>query len=66
MKNESGLDRSLRAVLAGALFVLGASVFTGALSVAAYVLAAVMLLTAVTGFCPLYKLFGIDTAKKSK
>ncbi len=64
MKNESGLDRIIRVVLAVVFFVLGAYVFTGVLSVVAYVLAVVMLFTAITGFCLLYKIFGINTDKK--
>jgi hypothetical protein len=64
MKNESSLDRIIRAVLAVVFFILGYSVFTGVLSIVAYVLAIVMLITAATGFCLLYKLFGINTDKK--
>lgn len=63
MKNESGLDRAVRAILAVAFFVLGAYIFTGVLSIIAYVLAVIMLITAITGFCLLYKLLGINTAK---
>jgi hypothetical protein len=61
MKNLSNLDRGIRAILAVVLLVLGSVVLTGTLSVVAYVLAVVMLLTAVVGFCPLYKLLGIST-----
>ena len=64
MKNESGLDRIIRVVLAVVFFVLGAYVFTSVLSVVAYVLAVVMIFTAITGFCLLYKLFRINTDKK--
>ena len=64
MKNESGLDRMIRVVLAVLFFVLGAYMFTGVFSVVAYVLAIVMLFTAVTGFCLLYKVFEINTIKK--
>ena len=64
MKNESSLDRIVRVVLAVVFYILGAYVFMGTLSVVFYVLALVMLLTAITGFCLLYKLFGINTDKK--
>jgi len=64
MKNESGVDRSVRAVLAVVFLVLGAYVFTGVLSVIAHVLAIVMLITATTGFCLLYTFLGINTNKK--
>lgn len=64
MKNESGLDRAIRMVLAVVFFALGSYVFEGVLSVVAYVLAAAMIITAVTGFCFLYKILGINTDKK--
>lgn len=63
-KNEGVLDRFIRVILAGVFFYLGFNTFSGAASVVAYVLAAVMALTAFTGFCMLYKLLGIDTTKK--
>jgi hypothetical protein len=65
-KNESGLDRGMRAILAVILVLLGATVFTGTLSTVMYVLGAVMFVTAVTGFCALYRLLGINTNKGSK
>lgn len=61
MKNESNLDRIIRLILAIIFFVLGVYVFTGVLSI---ILGVVMLITAATGFCLLYKLFGINTDKK--
>ena len=64
MKNENGLDRMIRVALAAVFLALGVYVFSGTLSVVAYVLAAVMLMTAATGFCALYKIFGLDTNKK--
>ncbi len=64
MKNESGLDRAVRVILAVVFLSLGFYVFSGTLSVVAYVLAAVMLVTAAIGFCALYKIFGLDTNKK--
>ena len=64
MKNESSLDRIVRVVLAIVFFVLGAYVFSGVLATIAYVLSLVMLFTAATGFCLLYKVFGINTDKK--
>ncbi len=64
MKNESSLDRVIRVVLALVFFVFGFYVFIGTLSVVAYALAIIMLVTAVTGFCALYRVFGINTNKK--
>lgn len=60
--NESSIDRLIRVVLA-VVFVVLAVKFTGVLSVVMWVLAAVMAITAVVGFCPLYRVFGISTCK---
>ena len=60
--NESGADRVIRLVLAVAL-VAGAWVagFGSVLGIVLLVLAAVMVVTAAVGFCPLYRLFGLST-----
>ncbi|MDP1620649.1 MAG: DUF2892 domain-containing protein [Candidatus Moranbacteria bacterium] len=64
VKNESGVDRIIRAVagiaLVAAAFLLEANGFT----VALYVVGIVLIVTAMTGFCLLYKIFGIDTNRK--
>lgn len=63
-KNEGTVDRYIR-VLAAVVFAFAAySWTTGILSVILYVLAAVMLFTAITGFCALYTLLGVNTLKK--
>jgi len=64
-RNESTIDRVLRAVLGVVLAGIGLAL-GGVPAIVLYVLAAVMLVTAATGFCPLYKLLGIDTCKMSK
>jgi len=60
--NESGLDRLIRLGVAAAAvvvaLVLGAS---SALGILLFVVAAIMVATAVVGFCPLYRLFGLRT-----
>ncbi len=67
MKNESGFDRILRVLLAAAIAVL---YFTGVLSgtwaIVLGVVAVILLVTGLVGFCPLYKLLGISTLKKSE
>jgi hypothetical protein len=55
--NEAGLDRLLR-VLVGV--VLLALVFVGPRTAWGWI-GVVPLLTGIVGFCPLYRLFGIDT-----
>ena len=63
-KNESSVDRIIRVVVAVAAlvgaFALGFSSVWGWVLVA---VAAIMLVTAAVGFCPLYRVFGISTCK---
>lgn len=63
-KNEGISDRILRALVAVLLAVIGYFWLSGIWSVVLYVLAVILLITAVTGFCGLYKLLKIDTLKK--
>jgi Protein of unknown function (DUF2892) len=62
-RNESFLDRVLRAVagvvLAGVAVVVGAG---SVLGIVLLVLAVVLLVTAAVGFCPLNRLVGVGTA----
>ena len=64
--NESNLDRGLRAVaglvLAIAAFAVGAGSTVGIILI---VLAAILLVTAAVGFCPLYRLLGLRTNKET-
>ncbi|MBA3072351.1 MAG: DUF2892 domain-containing protein [Anaerolineae bacterium] len=64
--NESGLDRIIRVVVGAALLALYfTQVIAGGLGIAAVVVGAVLLITGVVGFCPLYGLLKIQTRKKS-
>jgi len=62
--NESGLDRIIR-VIAGivllALYFLGT--VTGVLGIVFIVVGAILLLTGLVGFCPLYALLKFRTNK---
>ncbi|MEI6362737.1 MAG: DUF2892 domain-containing protein [Actinomycetes bacterium] len=65
ISNVSGVDRIIRVVIAiaavvGALAVGASSV----LGIILFVVAAIMLVTAAVGFCPLYRLFGLSTKAK--
>lgn len=64
-QNENQMDRVIRFVLGIVLAVLGYTMFTGVIQIVVYVLAFIALFTSVTGFCLLYKLFGISTLKKA-
>jgi hypothetical protein len=62
-RNMGSADRLARAVLIAPIavvlaFVVGAG---SALGIVLFVVAAVMLGTAAVGFCPLYRLLGVDT-----
>ncbi len=60
--NESGIDRIIRAVVGIILIALAASsVVTGALGIIFWVVGAVLLLTGIVGFCPLYAILRIRT-----
>lgn len=60
-RNESTLDQMIRLILAVGFFQLGFFWLGGIGQIIFYVLAGVMLITAVVGFCPLYKILGIST-----
>lgn len=63
-KNTGNADRAVRVVVAVvavvAAFLLG---FGSVGGIILLVVAAVMLVTAAVGFCPLYRVFGINTCK---
>lgn len=63
-KNEGTPDRVLRALLGIALLAAGYFWATGVIAIVLYVVGAIALITAATGFCGLYKLLGINTLKK--
>ena len=65
IRNEGTIDRVLRAAV-GVAALLGAFVFgwfAGWMVWAATAVGVIMLLTSATGFCPLYRLVGINTCK---
>lgn len=63
--NESGLDRLVRVVIAIASIAGGIVVGTGTvMSWVLFAVAAIMLITAATGFCPLYRAFGVSTCRR--
>ena len=59
-RNVGTADRIVRLILMVAFIAIGIAV-GGALGIVFFVLAAVMLLTAVVGTCPLHAPFGIST-----
>lgn len=62
--NESAADRTIRVVLGLVLAALaGFNMVNGVAAIVVGVGAAIMLLTGLVGFCPLYALFGFSTCK---
>lgn len=62
-KNEGSLDRALRILLAEMFVIIGFFWFVWVLQIVFFVLAVVMLVTAIVGFCGLYLPFKINTLK---
>jgi hypothetical protein len=64
-KNMGNTDRLIRILVSAALVGLNlGGMLTGTLALVAWVIAAVFVLTALVGFCPLYTLFGINSCPK--
>ena len=63
-RNMSNLDRIIRAIVAVLFaYLYFGGIVTGGLGIFLVVVGAVLLLTAIIGFCPLYVLFKISTLK---
>jgi membrane protein YdbS with pleckstrin-like domain len=64
-QNMGGLDRAVRLLIGAVAATLPAwGVATGGWIWLAFAVAAVMIVTAAIGVCPLYRLFGLDTRPK--
>lgn len=64
--NMAVLDRVLRVVLVALVAVLYfAGVLSPVASIVLGILAVIFLLTSIVGFCPIYRLLGISTRRKS-
>ncbi len=64
LPNESNLDRTIRIVVG--LLLIGLSIFTnlnGTLKIVFIVIGTIALITGLTGFCLLYKVFNFSTRK---
>ncbi len=64
--NIGSTDRIIRLVLGLALAALGIIAFSGLVQIILIVLGVVAIFTATTGFCLLYRIFGINTCKNPK
>jgi len=64
--NENTVDRAIRVVLGVVLLGVGVFVVKGTLGIVLDVIGVVAIVTGITGFCLLYKLFGnFSTVKKA-
>jgi len=63
VKNEGVLDRLLRVILSEVFFLLAFFWLGGIWQIVSYVITIIFLITAITGFCGIYKIFGISTNK---
>lgn len=62
--NEGKTDRMIRAAVAVVGIVIAIATGFSALGIVALVIGAIMGVTAVTGFCPIYRVLGVDTCKR--
>lgn len=65
-QNEGSVDRDLRIVFAVILTIIAVFYLQGLLSVIVGLLAFVLFATAAVGFCPIYKLIGVNTNQSKK
>jgi hypothetical protein len=66
MKNIGSRDRVLRIAIAIVLAILAATgTIGGGLAIAAWVVAGLLLATSLVGFCPAYRLLGLNTCGKT-
>ncbi|MCX7820574.1 MAG: DUF2892 domain-containing protein [Brevinematales bacterium] len=63
--NEGVIDRIIRAIL-GIGLIVGALFLQGILKIVLIIIGIILLITAITGFCGLYVLFGINTCSTKK
>ncbi|MCL5017246.1 MAG: DUF2892 domain-containing protein [Patescibacteria group bacterium] len=66
IKNEGTADRILRVALSLVFFEGAFYMLSGWWQIVFYVLGFVMLITALTGFCLVYKIFGWHTNKNAE
>ena len=65
--NEGSIDRIIRVILGIVLIVIGWAVLgNNTLGVILDIIGVILLITAITGFCGIYRLLGISTIKAPK
>ncbi len=62
--NEGKTDRMIRGAIAIVGLVIAIATGFSALGIVALVIGAIMGVTAVTGFCPIYRVINVNTCKR--
>lgn len=62
-QNESDIDKKIRLFVGIIALLAGMFVFTGTIQIVALVVGILGIFTGLTGFCLIYKIFGIKTKK---
>lgn len=62
--NEGTIDRAIRLVIAAVLIGVGLGVVRGPGGIAMAAVGVIPLLTGLSGYCPLYTVFGINTRRR--
>jgi hypothetical protein len=62
-QNESTVDRLIRAIVGVVIIYLSYVKLSGTVAIIGYVIGIISVVTALTGFCYLYKVLGISTKK---
>ena len=66
-KNMSNTDKGIRVLIAiGIALLYYFNIISGTLGIVLVALAIIFLITSLVSFCPLYKIFGINTCKIEK
>jgi uncharacterized membrane protein HdeD (DUF308 family) len=60
-QNESSLDKKIRLVVGIIALMLALFTFSGVVQIVAIIVAVLAIFTSLTGFCLIYKIFGIKT-----
>jgi len=63
-KNESTLDRVIRAVVSIIILYAAYTMLTGIVALIVYIIGVLLMISAITGYCHLYKIIGKSTLKQ--
>jgi hypothetical protein len=66
LTNESTLDRIIRLIIGVVFIILGFVTWNGVGGIILGIVGIVLTITGITGFCLLYRVFGVSTRKTEK